>query len=49
MALTAMPSTVVMMVEPPGEPKAITVPSGAKAMVGAMLLRGRLPGSGALG
>ena len=38
-----------MIVAPPGEPKARTVPSGAKAIVGEMLLRGCLPGSGELG
>ncbi len=39
----------MMIVEPPGEPKATRSPSGLRTMVGAMLLQGRLPGSGVLG
>ena len=43
--LTRVCSTVVMMVEPPGEPRASTGSPRRVTMVGAIELRGRLPGS----
>ena len=41
--LTRICSTVVMIVEPPGEPSASTGRPWSKTIVGAMLERGRLP------
>ncbi len=43
--LTRVCSTVVMIVEPPGEPTASTGLRSLSTMVGAMEERGRLPGS----
>ena len=42
-------STVVMIIEPPGEPTASTGRPSRVMIVGAIELRGRLPPSGALG
>ncbi|MNW51332.1 hypothetical protein D3C74_288160 [compost metagenome] len=45
MRFTRVCSTVVMMVEPPGEPMASTGSPSCRTMVGAIEERGRLPGS----
>src|SRR5205814_10349668 len=46
--LTSICSTVVMIVEPPGEPNATTGRPCDNTIVGLMLLRGRFPGPGEL-
>ncbi len=47
--LTRVCSTVVMMVEPPGEPRASIGRPCLSTIVGDIELRGRLPGPGRLG